>query len=146
MTKTNHALYQVALKLLVKRNDLYLTLYTNDGFVDFPGGRIDASEYELPFNESLQREIKEELGDDVVLDVGSIAFICKRAYTFNGQNNRILAVYYVSIIVGGEIKLSDEHAKYHWLTVDELLTLKPEQFVSLDEYEQMTTYFRKLSA
>lgn len=145
MTKTNHALYQVVLKLLVKRNDLYLVLYTNDGFVDFPGGRIDASEYDVPFDESLRREIDEELGD-VAVDIGGIAFICKRAYTFNGQNNRILAVYYVATIVGGEIRLSDEHAKYDWLTAAEILVLPPEQFVSHDEYEQLTTYFSKLNA
>jgi hypothetical protein len=37
----NHAYFQVATKLMLKKDGKILALITNDDYLDFPGGRID---------------------------------------------------------------------------------------------------------
>ena len=93
----------------------------------------------------MQRELSEEL-NSTSIDIGDLAFICKRAYTFTGTTHHVLAIYYCASLREDNIMLSDEHVQYKWLTAKEILAHKPEQFVSHDEYEQMTTYFSKLNA
>lgn len=141
MTKPDYAMYQVTLKILLRRDDTYLTLYTSDDFVDFPGGRIDESEYDVPFVQSMQREFAEELGTTQIA-IEDLAFVCKRAYTFTGVVHHVLAVYYNASLEAGDIALSDEHKKYAWLTPSQIVALPPNKFMSGDEYEQMSAYFQ----
>lgn len=134
-----HALFQVALKVLLRKDDKILVLTTPDNYVDFPGGRIDSTEMDAPFDDALRRELEEEIGGEAAYEVGNVAFVCKRYYTANGQDHRIVAVYYEVAFTGGVIELSDEHTQYEWRTPESVLPLK-DRFVSADEYEQFARY------
>ena len=139
----DHALYQVATKALLFKNDKLLLLSEANGTYDFAGGRIDSTEFEIPLSEALSREIREELGDEIQYELGDIAFVTKRFYVDNtGFKHHIIALYFTAKYTGGDIKLSDEHAHFSWVNPTEILA-NPEHFVSQDEFEQFKKYFTK---
>jgi 8-oxo-dGTP pyrophosphatase MutT (NUDIX family) len=140
MGLSNHALYQVATKALIMNGDKLLVLETPDGYADFPGGRVDETERDVPWADALRREIAEEVGPDVQVEVGPTVFVSKRQYTRDGQTHHIAAIYFACRYLGGDIVLSDEHAKYEWLTPAELL-VPDRTFISADEQTQLQHYF-----
>lgn len=136
----NHALYQVAVKTLLFHGRKVLVLRTHDGFIDFPGGRVDESERSLTWQAALQREIQEELGDRIQIHIGKTLFVSKRQYTKNSSLHHVAAIYFYATYESGEIVLSDEHATNEWLLPSQLLA--PEnKFISKDEEWQLCSYF-----
>ncbi len=91
------------------------------GFYDLPGGRIDVGEFETPFMEILEREIREEVGPDVKFTLHETPVALGRhkiAPKHSGKVNRELHVLYVFFLVdylGGDIKISEEHSDYAWI-------------------------------
>lgn len=141
MGLNNHALWQLATKALIYNDKgQVLTLTTPDGYLDFPGGRVDESERATPWTECLQREVAEELGDDIKIEIGDIAFVTKRQYSRDGQTHYIAAMYFTAHYVSGDITLSEEHGAYAWATPADILAQNP-KFVSTDEAEQLPQYF-----
>jgi 8-oxo-dGTP pyrophosphatase MutT (NUDIX family) len=138
----NHALWQVSVKaLLIRQDGKLLALITPDGCLDFPGGRVDESERELSWQDSLQREVREELGDDVEIAVGDIAFVSKRVYHKDGQPHHVAAMYFVAQLTGGDVKLSEEHASHDWIEPGSLLT-DEYKFMSDDEAQQLQNFVK----
>lgn len=135
-----HALFQVAIKTILKKDDKILVLLTNDNYIDFPGGRLNEDERDQPPKEVVLREIKEELGEKVKIQVGKLAFVSRRTYTHEGAKNYILAIYYEADYLEGEIVLSDEHAHLQWLAPKDIFQLSG-QFQSDDEKQQLVEYF-----
>ena len=72
MSLNDHALYQIATKALIFVEDKILVLITPNGYIDFPGGRVDDSERNIPWVDALKREIKEEVGNSIVIEIGQI--------------------------------------------------------------------------
>lgn len=140
----NHALWQVATKALVFRGDELLVLKHPSNKVDFPGGRVDESERNVSWHDALQREIDEELGEDIEITLGETAFVSKRGYV-NSQGvwQHIAAIYFVARYERGEVKLSEEHAGYEWINPSALLT-DTYTFVSDDERDQVRQYIKTL--
>lgn len=136
----NHALYQVATKALIHDGDKLLVLVTPDGYLDFPGGRVDESERDIPWTDALRREIAEEIGDAVQVEVGQTLFVSKRRYHRDGQTHHIAAIFFECQYQAGDITLSDEHGSYGWLTMEQLLHDR-RQFISPDEKTQLTKLF-----
>lgn len=136
-----HAQFQIALKTLIEKDGKILTLRTNDNYLDFPGGRIDETEIEMGHEETLQREISEELGDGVAVKVGKLALISQRSYTVEGVKNYVLAVFYIAQLESGEVNLSDEHKHFEWLEPNQILQTDA-KFMSPDEEKQLINYFR----
>jgi len=137
---TNHMLYQVTVKALLFKDGKLLTLISPNGYLDFPGGRVDASECNLTWEESLEREVAEELGQDLHIKVGETVFVTKRAYTFSGTAHHVAAIYFKAEYESGQITLSDEHARFDWVDPAALATTDY-KFVSADECRQMRAYF-----
>lgn len=140
MTLTNHALFQVAVKAIVRHEDKILVLMTHNDRVDFPGGRMDQTEVDIPITEVLKREVIEELGSEFKFKLNDFALISKRKYHDNDKEHNILAIYYDVNFITGELQISDEHKEIRWVKPDELLPLE-EQFESKDEFEQFKQYF-----
>jgi len=141
----NHALWQVAVKaLLFDEKGKILTLTTPDGYLDFPGGRVDESEWDTPWATSLQREIKEELGGAVRFDIKETVFVSKRQYHREGQTHYIAAIYFRCDYKGGAVELSDEHAQFMWQTPEDILR-GDQRPMSADEQKQFELYFKGLS-
>ena len=141
----NHALWQVATKALVFRGDKLLVLKHEDNKVDFPGGRVDESERNVSWHDALQREIDEELGEDIEITLGETAFVSKRSYLKDGVRHHIAAIYFLAKYKDGDIRLSDEHIGYEWINVSDLLTDKF-AFVSEDEQNKLRDYFETKGA
>ena len=136
----NHALYQVATKLLLSNNNKILVLITADGYLDFPGGRVDESECNSTWTDTLKREVAEEIGEDVTISIGQTLFVSKRQYTKVGTTHYIAAIFFAGQYLGGDLKLSEEHQNYDWLTPDEI-TNSRYKFVSEDERSQLLLLF-----
>lgn len=81
--------------------------------MEFPGGKVEFAE--TP-EESLIREIKEELGVDIEILSG----MSSNQHSYSEFSINLIP--FVCRITGGEIVLR-EHAAYHWIALDELLTL-----------------------
>ncbi|HEX8182438.1 MAG TPA: NUDIX domain-containing protein [Candidatus Saccharimonadales bacterium] len=139
MSLYNHALYQVATKALIYKGEKILVLITPDGYVDFPGGRVDESERDIPWTEALKREIAEELGENIVIDIGDTVFVSKRQYKIDTLQH-IAAIFFRCTYVSGEVTLSEEHSDHVWLTAKELIDSK-RKFLSEDERKQLSTLF-----
>lgn len=140
--KREIANYHVGLKALIRRGDEYLFLHFRNpwgaSYYDWPGGRIDVGEEDIPLLDILQREIREELGADFRCEIGAPAFVSRRFFPDAGLN--ILLVMFEARYVSGDIKLSEEHGKFEWLTPD---SADPKQFVNKDEYDAWIQYCRK---
>lgn len=102
--------------LILKRSD---SDRTAPGKFDLPGGRIEDGE---DIEDSLEREIKEELGIEV--EIGPIinVFDFEKDYRKDknisayGKGLRFLAYH-----KGGKLKLSNEHKSFEWLEIDKAI-------------------------
>jgi 8-oxo-dGTP pyrophosphatase MutT (NUDIX family) len=144
MSLYNHALYQVATKALLFKDDHILVLITPDGYIDFPGGRVDQSECDLPWTESLRREVAEELGKQVSIEVGRMLFVSKRQYHKDKKTYDIAAIFFKCKYVSGDIELSEEHIDHKWFTPKDIIN-NSLKFVSEDEKSQLVTLFARTS-
>ncbi|MEK6860949.1 MAG: NUDIX hydrolase, partial [Nanoarchaeota archaeon] len=75
---------------------------------DLPGGHMDEQETEL---QSLSREIKEE----TQLDLIRANKLFERYLKLGNKNRRVI---FFGAEVKGDIKLSEEHADYKWITLN----------------------------
>lgn len=111
---------QVGVKLLVKKDNTYLFIRRSSSFKpgpqkwDIPGGRIEADER---LHEALAREVEEEValtvrGDETLL-VAQDIFVAEK-------DIHVVRLTYVGS-AEGEVKLSDEHDAFQWMTLDEIL-------------------------
>ena len=144
MSLYNHPLYQVATKALLFKDDQILVLITPDGYLDFPGGRVDESERNLPWTEALRREVAEELGEQVSIEIGQTLFVSKRQYDKNEETNYIAAIFFKCKYINGDIELSDEHTNHKWLTPEEIFNHQL-KFASEDERNQLEVLFSRTS-
>jgi len=143
MGLNNHALWQVATKALIFKDGKLLALTTPDGYLDFPGGRVDETERKLPWTEALNREIDEELGEAIRVEIGKTVFVSKRQYERDGAVHHIAAIYFEARYVSGEVTLSDEHGSFAWINPQELVTDKY-KLMSDDERTQLRAWVSDL--
>lgn len=115
--------------LLLKRRPIYLRDNYNkylekykfldkEDIWDLPGGRLTEKESE---KDALKREVKEELGIDIN--------ICKKysKWSFIGlDNKKVNVINYLCEIKdkSQKIKLSQEHDKYKWVSIEKLKEYK----------------------
>lgn len=139
--KRDYGIYHIGLKALLKKEDTFLVLNSSyDNYIDLPGGRIDNVEYNTPFEEILDREIKEELGD-IKYKLGRQIFYYRRHY--RNPDINIFLVVYATDFLSGEIKLSKEHNKYRWLNPVEFVS-EENNFFTQEEYLTFKKYFESL--
>jgi len=123
-------IYQVSLKAILKnKNGEVLTLKTKEhssyqGENDFPGGRIDADEFDLDFMDVLSREIKEETGDiKFKLSPRPVAIgrhLADAKYSHLNQDIKFFYVFFVGEYIEGKIIISDEHVSYRWIKLEDI--------------------------
>lgn len=136
--RRDYALYQVALKVLLRKGEEVLMLQVPEGHYDYPGGRIDDVEGEITLMQILNREIREEIGTEVKYRVGKPLFQFRRFH----KGKYILQTVYDGEYLGGTIKLSEEHESFRWINPHRV-TFQEKEFCSKEEYETVKNYFDK---
>jgi len=95
---------------------------------DLPGGDLDFGEDSLA---GISREIKEETGLEIIdltpFDVDS---------RINGGNEFWVTIAYVATTTSANIRLSNEHDEFRWVT--------PREFLKLESSEKLYNFVKKL--
>lgn len=119
--------FEVGIKAFIVKDNKLLVLKENKDNYQLPecyweitGGRIDVGEESLPQSEVLLREIKEELGEDLKIEIGApiTTWVRKRK-----ENEFVFLVGYICYYKSGEIKLSEEHTEYRFVNNEEWKSL-----------------------
>ena len=117
------ALFCVDQKAFIEKDDKVLILKTPEGELDFPGGKIQQGEARVgamsSLTRSLQREVMEETG--LVIDVFNPFAVWYYEF-LNRERNAGKVVYLVAFkckYVAGDVKLSNEHGKFRWVSRDD---------------------------
>lgn len=112
-TNIAHQDFWVTVKGFVEQDGKILILKdTRIDKWDLPGGRIHADEIGVPFEETLRRELTEELGENAKIEIGEQFRVYKAYYPHLKRG--ILMIGYRCKFLGGEITLSKEHETYEW--------------------------------
>lgn len=113
---------QVGVKLLINDgSEKYLFLRRSPSFKpgiqkwDIPGGRINSDE---PLDDALKREVREETG----LEVESVELIAAQDIFVPAKDLHVVRLTYKGTTKSGEVKLSEEHSEYKWMTKEKVLT------------------------
>ena len=127
-----HDLFHVSQKvfMLDEKQQLLMIKTVNSPYYDMPGGRVDFDEFETDLRESVLREVKEELGDDIQFDIEATPVVVDREHLWDKvlrqfHFRRVFLVFYEARYRGGAIKLSSEHESYQWVPLN---TLNPRDF------------------
>lgn len=123
---TNKVSY-IGVKGLIVRDDGKLLItqepltFVGGGKWELPGGKIAVGEEEIPLEEILLREIREELGDDLRVSVGPVVDIMRRPWNKPGASaDQVMLAVFECAHEGGEIVLSEENNDFAWITAEEL--------------------------
>lgn len=115
---------QVGVKILLKNEyGKYLVVCRNPEKYpevgakwDIVGGRIDPG---TSLVENLKREVMEETGLDIKYEPRLVT-----AQDILKPDKHVVRLTYVGL-ADGEVKLSDEHSEFRWLTLPEISALEP---------------------
>ncbi|MCC7160655.1 NUDIX domain-containing protein [Candidatus Nomurabacteria bacterium] len=115
---------QVGVKVLLKNKDgKYLVLQRSEEKYpgvgakwDIPGGRINPG---FSLMENLKREVMEETGLEITGEPKLIT-----AQDILKTDKHVVRLTYLGF-ADGEVKLSDEHKEYKWLSLEDLKNLEP---------------------
>lgn len=121
----NRDFYQISLKTILK-NDKSEVLILNGhprgsfaGYYDLPGGRIDVSEFTVPFADIIERELKEEVGDVTVTvhpkPVALGRHLIPASMTSEKSDLHVLYIFFEAKLMSGDIVISDEHDGFKWI-------------------------------
>lgn len=123
--------FEVSLKAFIVRDGRALLLKEADtGFWELPGGRIDVGEERVPHDQILAREMREELGAAFPIEPTSLVHSFVRQRPTDGVFQFLMVR--VCRSVGGDPRLSDEHASMMWVGPDDWRGLT---FPPLSDYE-----------
>ncbi len=117
---------RVGVKILLKNGrGEFLTLRKNSAKYpeigskwDIPGGRIDAGS---TLEENLKREVREETG----LEITKISQLLAAQDIIKPEKQKHTVRLTYLGEADGEVKLSDEHKDFKWLTIEEMKKLVP---------------------
>ncbi len=110
-----------AVKALIHREEKYLVLKKSSsigligGDYEIPGGRKQNEDDET----ALKRETREESG----LEISIVKKLNSWRLELNAKDLILRGVTYLCDYVSGEVRLSEEHEDYEWVSRDELLGL-----------------------
>ena len=105
-------LFYVGQKAFIEKDGEVLILLSTVG-LDFPGGKIQIGEED--FNESLKREVREETNLEIEVGPPFATWFWEYPPDHKRAGQPIYLVGYKCKYVSGEVKLSEEHDKFHWV-------------------------------
>ena len=111
---------KVTAKAILERDGKILLVKEPDGRWEFPGGKIEFGD--TP-EETLKRELKEELNLTEDLTIGSIFNTWTWVFQFDHVHLQFFMLAYKCRTEQTEFKISAEHTEYGWYTKDQALKL-----------------------
>ena len=121
--------YWISLKVILKNEEGKILglkgvpTGTLSGYFDLPGGRVDDNEFGIPFDQIINREIAEEIGDVKFKILSPIpvsygrSMIDKRHTDSKEKDVPVLYLFFEAEYLGGEINNSEEHTGWEWLDI-----------------------------
>ncbi|MBI3395484.1 MAG: NUDIX domain-containing protein [Spirochaetia bacterium] len=107
--------FQITLKVFLHDGSRIIVLRDKESQEgDLPGGRISKEEIYKPWTESIEREIKEELGPDVKVALHPEPLFILPHWIKSGGHEAV-AIFFRADFKGGNIQLSDEHDRMAWV-------------------------------
>lgn len=114
----------VGVKAIIHDPERGVLLLRDPRIVDVPGGRIDDNE---SFDETLMREISEELPGTKVISIGELLGTYRVPVDVKDDTGLVLLFFRVEANVPEPVVISDEHEEYMWVKRSEDI---PEQGVN----------------
>ena len=115
----NPAFFQITLKLFLMDAEGKLLVLRDraSGLGDLPGGRLGKGEIYNSWTDSIHREIREELGDEIVYSIEKDPLFCFPHFMLSDQCEG-LGIAFSGSFTSGNITLSDEHDLMEWADPD----------------------------
>lgn len=116
-------LFHIGIKAVILKDGKVLVLKDTrkyEGF-DLPGGKIDQDE---SIEQALKRELGEELGEELGLEnfvQKELLYVYERP-DYKKGNIHLMLVFYKGEADITDIKLSEEHTSFEWISKDDLET------------------------
>lgn len=131
----DNQLFYVGQKAFIRKGNELLLLVDPVYGLDLPGGRIQEGESNL--TEALQREIEEEIGLEIEIGKPMVTW----TWNLKVENKPTFLIGHDCTYLSGEIKLSDEHSDYRWVTqetyrayIEQFRIENPEICIAIDDY------------
>jgi len=123
-----------AAAFIKKSGKILLTYDPKFEFWRVPGGKI---EYGERVEDTLKREMKEELSVDIFVD-RFLGFGQDEVVIWKEEKICRVILYFECHIVSGEIKKSDEVTDFNWLTIEEIKKYNNLEPAMMDYYKTHT--------
>ena len=107
---------QVAVKAVIKNQDGKFLIVREGDRWQAVGGRLEKGE---KLEDGLRRETEEETGI-TELEVGKVIHVDEWFAKPEGELRHIVALFFLCKVKSNDVKLSEEHQEYAWVTADEL--------------------------
>lgn len=139
----SHGIFYCSLKIVLKNSEGQILGLESDtkgeisGFYDLPGGRIDESEIGDAFGPSIEREIKEEVGN--IQFVINPRPIFATTWQLSNYPHPFIYIYYEGQYKSGDIQISDEHVSYKWITLNEK---ELQKYFTKWHYKALSEYYK----
>ncbi|MDE2079685.1 MAG: NUDIX domain-containing protein [Patescibacteria group bacterium] len=126
----------VGQKAFIRKGDEVLVLFDPRIGLDFPGGKIQEGEND--FDEALRREVREETGLEIEIGAPFHRWYFEFGAGHRNAGKQVFLVGFKCAYRSGEIKLSDEHDSFRWVSKDTYRELDrgdgDEYFRALEKY------------
>lgn len=137
---SEHGFFQITQKVFLRDGQKLLVMRDRkSGHGDLPGGRMNESEFFADWLNSIDREIHEELGSDVIAKVSpKPIFVFK--HRVNEGNFPCIILAYKGDFISGKIEMSDEHDFWDWVDIK---TYDPSIFFSEFMLDAVRMYLKE---
>ena len=113
-----HDCFQITQKVFIRDGSKILVMRDRkSGYGDLPGGRMSEAEFFGDWMDSVKRELSEELGDEISLEILPEPVFVHR-HRVNDENFPCIIVAYQAKFLGGKIHMSDEHDFMDWVELE----------------------------
>lgn len=128
MKETDINIHVVAVSAIVKKGNKYLIARRSvsdpqaGGQWSFPGGKVDLETGDSVIEKTLRKEILEEVGIKIK---DYVEFICDDAFV-RVSGHHVVMMTFLCFYQSGKAKPLEDQEEIRWLTIREMLKMKPE--------------------